>query len=280
LRELSEPKYLPQNLVEKLSQAWSVPLGVSPYPEIGVETYAFGLFRNTYRGHATIDHTGSVPGQISVTARVPDMGLALAVMINDYVYGVELQEIIRNRILDYWMGSDPVDWETRLFRQTFKKRALSMPPKTPRPAPVRIAGKYHDAGYGTFDVFKVEVGRESVAKVSHILGKQVQSHLLSINQPINLSAPIYVAEINKTFTSHLIFTHFDGPIFNFTSLLYKPKPADGVAKNKAEELLVHFGTVGSTVFFGGFWGKGEMVQAVELSENAVEDRSEVWFAKQ
>ena len=72
--------------------------------------YGAGQWRTTYRGQNVIEHDGHVPGFYSAIARVPDIGVGLAVLCNDETYGSALIDIVKKRMLDMILRLEPIDW--------------------------------------------------------------------------------------------------------------------------------------------------------------------------
>lgn len=71
--------------------------------------YGAGQWLTTYRGSSVLEHDGSVPGFVSTISRLPDVGVGLAIMSNDYLYGGEITAIVKNRILDTILGLETSD---------------------------------------------------------------------------------------------------------------------------------------------------------------------------
>jgi len=88
---------------------------------------------------------------------------------------------------------------------------------------------------------------------------------------------ILYAAWNQTAADYLVFTHFDGPLYNVTALTsWTQVEGDGVVGKwwGGATAVVENGGIG---FFGGFWGQGSGISAIE---EGVEGAAEVYFVKQ
>ncbi|WVF65294.1 hypothetical protein IAT40_000018 [Kwoniella sp. CBS 6097] len=304
VQELLNPSVIPRSVIDKIVTGYTVPSGTTDHPECGIYTYGLGQMMNTYRGYALQGHTGAVPGQHSRMVRVPDVGLGFMIAINDDDWGVLLHEVVANMILDDLLGLPPSSpsWEKKIFGKVFKN--LSIPPdvpNTPRPYPSFIAGKYSDPGYGDLEIAQVKLqssnvtmamdhdekeGKSAVAVefVQDTSAMQLPSTSMSaLKVPLNVTGPIYVAPLNKLFVSTLVFTQWDGPIFNWTAIWTGDKlDADGRVIGK----LAKVEQAGTAVFkedgvgmFGDIWGKGSTVPGSKVSEDDTEKEAEIWFAR-
>jgi hypothetical protein len=83
------------------------------FPELGVMTYGMGQQINTYRGHRIIEHTGTIPGQVSRILRLPDLGVGVVLMVNDHEFGFQFVMAAGWKILDQLLRMEPIDWERR-----------------------------------------------------------------------------------------------------------------------------------------------------------------------
>ena len=234
-------------------------------------TYGLAQWVYTYRGYEVHGHTGGDQGQVSVILRIPSKGLAVMMAVNDDVFGVPLYEIVGNRILDHLLDLEPIDWEGRVMEDFLGNLPDQvLPPTHPRapPSEEQVVGTYFDAGYGNMTL--------------------KPTTLASLPVPIRIhpadDGPIYVAEMDKVFVSHVVFTHFDGPLFNFTAM--QVSPALDPQGRKTDKYMSSERSAGSVVvtqdgmgMFGGWWGQGRSLAGVEAREENVKERAEVWFEK-
>jgi hypothetical protein len=78
----------------------------------------------------------------------------------------------------------------------------------------------------------------------------------------------------------VVFTHFDGPIYNVTVLgSWARVGADGVVGKYWGSSNAVF-TEGGIAFFNGFWSQGGTQGVAPIIEENVEEAAEVFFAKQ
>jgi hypothetical protein len=251
-------------------------------PELSASSYGLAQWMYSYRGHKTEGHGGDVPGQESLMVRLPDDGLGIFIATNDNEYGSQLAQVVQFMILDEMLGLDPLDWEDRIMGPTLTS-LLKYPdaPSNPRPPPSEhaVAATYHNPGYG--DMTLVPFHLNSSRSVCGLTSDMFVSAISSAGTPLNITGPIYVAEINKVFTSHLVFTHCDGNLFNWTGLSVYDSPsgpgAHVVTIDKVGEAVVTGEGIG---MFGNWWGAGEAVPKVHAREGEdVKVRAEVWYDK-
>jgi hypothetical protein len=97
------------------SQSHSIPAEtpLDQFPELGKITYGLGQQMSTYRGHRVVEHLGTIPGHVSWIIRVPELGVGLAVLVNDHELGMLFSRVVSWRILDHMIGAKPIDWERR-----------------------------------------------------------------------------------------------------------------------------------------------------------------------
>ncbi|WWD21260.1 hypothetical protein CI109_105744 [Kwoniella shandongensis] len=292
LKELLKPSVLPPDVIEKATTAFAVRTARPQYPEYGIETYGLGQFQYTYRGHTIHGHTGSVPGQLSITLRLPDIGVGFFIVLNDEDFGGSLQSVIGNEILDSLLGLDPINWEQRIMSKAFKPSQYPDVPTNPRAPPSRsvIEGRYHAPAYGDLELVKVEIPKgessTSPSGIEDISPLSMTEFLSTTRTPLNISGPIYMAEYERRFVVQVYFTHFDGPVFNWTAVWFADRLNE---KDRVDGKLVTLQAIGTAVIsesergfglFGNFWGKGETAKDSVVSEEGVQAASEVWFAKQ
>ncbi|WVQ81202.1 hypothetical protein IAT38_003324 [Cryptococcus sp. DSM 104549] len=278
VKELLHPQILPADLIAKTTTTITIPSGKPDYPEQGITTYGLGQWAYTYRGYTIHGHTGSVPGQRSIMIRVPDLGFGFMCATNDDDFGSALVAIVANEVLDELLGLEKIDWEGRMMGKEFELPVYPAVPDRPRTIPKGVEGTYQNAGYGGLELVKVKppgkLATDALLAPIHALTAQTAS------VPLNLTGPIFVAQINKTFVSHLIFTHFDGPLFNWTAV-YVVDKLEGNSTVGSIGKVEQTGTVvvaeHGLGFFGDLWGKGATVEGSHFVETGVAEAAEVWF---
>jgi CubicO group peptidase (beta-lactamase class C family) len=119
--------------------------------------YALGLDIRDYRGHLVIDHTGGLPGYVSIVTLLPERNLGVAILTN--AESTSAFYALTQQIVDYDLGAPPMDWteaylkrdaridaETaRALSQSATARDASSKPSLPL---AKYAGVYTDAWYG------------------------------------------------------------------------------------------------------------------------------------
>ncbi|WVQ78589.1 hypothetical protein IAT38_000675 [Cryptococcus sp. DSM 104549] len=254
VKELLQPSVLPSALVTGVVQTLSPTTGIASSPLVGIAMYGLAQSVYTYRGYAIHGHDGSVPGQQSLFARLPDQGFGLLVAVNDDDFGSALCQIIALVYLPSY-PEVPID---------------------PGEMPADVAGRYTNAGYGTFDVVEYLPGNTSEI-VSYF-----PTDWTSSPNPLNLTGPIYVAHIDKVFVSYIAFTHFDGLLFNWTGGWASDKVG---AHGEVTGVLVKPGGTGTAVLAEGGLalfgpvGPGPTVTARAVTDTDLAENADVWFVK-
>ncbi|WVQ78590.1 hypothetical protein IAT38_000676 [Cryptococcus sp. DSM 104549] len=276
VKELIQPSVLPAELVASVVQTFSVVTGFASSPLMGIQSYGLAQIVYTYRGFAIHGHEGSVPGHQSLLARLPDQGFGLMVVVNDDEFGSLMCQIVALSIIDAVMGLEPVNWESQVTSVGGSLSSFPEVPSSPRAIPQDVAGQYTNAGYGTLDL--VEIPSFNTSEVLPYF----PSDWTSTPNPLNLTGPIYLANIDKVQVTHLALTHFDGPLFNWTAS-WAGDMVD--AQNKSAGVLAMFGGTGTAVVaeggigLYGVVGQGSTVPATALVETDLAANADVWFVK-
>jgi hypothetical protein len=203
--------------------------------------------------------------------------------IEDTDFSIALLQVLVNRILDDIMHLEPTDWEeimvTRLFKEGPGKGPAVSPPR-PAPASDAVVGRYHDPAYGTMDIQRVPAITQSLGRspstVSDEIAGVVRSALDSSRlEQIDTSREMYYAALPRFWIQGLIFTHFDGPLFNVSVIMIEDRVDNGTPISrilgKGTAVFVEGQGVG---MFEGFWQGNEVIRAVEED---VARHAEVWF---
>lgn len=227
-----------------------------------------------------VRHTGGLPGASSLLYTLPQAGLGLMIAVNDVTFAKEVYDTIAYRLVDELLCENPViDWEGRFMRDEFgvQKAIGPRPPVDPRPATF-VGGSYNHPGYGTFQLDSLASSRDEGVPAAVI------DALDSSDFKLNTTS-VYLSHWNKPFANYVSFSHFDGPLYNWTILgVYnRSETAPGERRQVA---VVH--NVGSAVFtnkgigmFGNWYDAGPSVEEKPIVEDEryVKEGSEVWFDK-
>jgi hypothetical protein len=191
------------------------------------------------------------------------------------------------RLLDEILGLDPIDWEERLVTKSFRKAAtFTSIPKEPRTAPPTksLIGKYSDKGYGSLEVMSLNDPTSSHFFTSHSSNATdrtafVEAVSRAMTSRAGLSSPLMFAQTTNFWGSVYVFTHFDGPIFNITSMTVVQNPRGewtAFGKGGGQNAAVFVDGKGMGMF-ENFWG-GKIGK--RATEERVEEQAEVWFRKE
>lgn len=186
-------------------------------------------------------------------------------------------------VLDAILGLDPIDWEERLVTPDLRNGALHEPlPSDPRAAPSinSLIGKYSAKGYDSITIMAYGDPSDH-SLTSHLPnGTERAEYLQVMNAAMTtqagVSKPTLIAPLGSFFGPVLIFSHFNGSLFNTTRL--------SVMKSTQGELTADGFQDGTAVFvqgkgmgmFENFWGGSYGKRAVE---HHVEEEAEVWFER-
>jgi hypothetical protein len=228
-------------------------------------------------------HGGIVPGITTQILRVPSLGVGVMLAIEDTDFSIPLLQVLVNRILDDIMHLEPTNWEEIMVTRLFKEGPGKGPAvSSPRPAPASdaVVGRYHDPAYGTMDIQRVPAITQSLGRspstVSDELAGVIRSALDSSRvEQIDTSRKMYYAASPRFWTQGVIFTHFDGPLFNVSVITIQDRVDNGTPISrilgKGTAVFVEGQGVG---MFEGFWQGNEVIRAVEED---VPSHAEVWF---
>lgn len=122
--------------------------------------YALGFRVSDYRGYKTVSHGGGLPGFVSNVTMVPQLGLGIVVMTNQQSHAPIT--IIRDTVIDHYMGVSDVDWFA-VTETCHSERMAKIQAAMSETAVKRIEGTtaipeqgliatYRDAWYGDIEI--------------------------------------------------------------------------------------------------------------------------------
>ncbi|RDB30019.1 hypothetical protein Hypma_013824 [Hypsizygus marmoreus] len=287
LRPGTNESVIPAEVTEKVSAGVSVQAGAAQFPELSPLVYGGGAQRGTYRGHEILERGGSIPGFNTQVARLPFDNLGVAVLTNDNDYGSFIIQVIKGRLLDEALGLDKIDWHSR-----FKALALTTPPRaTPRPTNaslpwtdfITLTGTYDNPGYGKFELCLIAPKHPGASRSCAALASNAPTILPGA---VEADIPTFLAEWDNPGFSHIRLTHFNGNVFNLSTLSSfpandssKPYWTHGGDSSFSSGAYAEAAAEGRHVGIGftGIWGAGAGVPGPIGS--TVRERAEVWFHK-
>jgi CubicO group peptidase (beta-lactamase class C family) len=150
----------------------------APAPELAplkahFRAYALGLDIRDYRGHLVVDHTGGLPGYVSIVTLLPERNLGVAILTN--AESTSAFYALTQQIVDHDLGAPAMDWIAAYLRRDARVAARMMEAagrsaaardaaSKPSLALAQYAGVYTDAWYG--DVVIEETGGRLVMRFS------------------------------------------------------------------------------------------------------------------
>ena len=145
-------------------------------------------------------------------------------------------EIIKFRLIDEALGLTPIDWNSRFvclylnsirISEGYRLQAASIGSQTLPPIPraanasppaiyfSSLAGKYTNPGYGVFELCFVSSNSTAASPSCKELAANVSTILPGV---VNASVPTYLAAWDSPLASHISLTHYDGNVFNLSTL--------------------------------------------------------------
>jgi CubicO group peptidase (beta-lactamase class C family) len=133
--------------------------------------YALGLGVRDYRGYLVIDHTGGLPGYVSIVTLLPERNLGVAILTN--AESISAFYALTQEIVDYDLGAPAMDWpaaylkrDARVAERTAEAVDASATVRDAASKPslplAKYAGVYTDSWYG--DVAVEEAGGKLVLR--------------------------------------------------------------------------------------------------------------------
>lgn len=86
--------------------------------------YAMGWTVQDYRGTVLVQHSGGIDGLRSRVAMLPDQGVGVVILTNKGQWNA-LHDVIRNRVLDAYVGAEPTDWSRVFLDDVERQRAAA-----------------------------------------------------------------------------------------------------------------------------------------------------------
>jgi CubicO group peptidase (beta-lactamase class C family) len=157
-------------------QLWSIvtpiPVGGRALPGLehlrpNISGYALGFGVSDYRGQLRLQHSGGLPGYVSLVTMIPSQKLGVVVLTNQE--STDAFNAITLKALDYYLGAPDIDYLarfsalrdsarvqlTRAAKQVSAARDSTSGPSLPLAG---FAGRYEDAWYGDV-VIAIEAGK-------------------------------------------------------------------------------------------------------------------------
>ncbi|MBA3943521.1 MAG: serine hydrolase [Herpetosiphonaceae bacterium] len=109
----------------RIQEMWSPHTIIAPdeqslqlYPSPHFQAYGLGWFLRDYQGRKVIEHSGGLPGMVSLVVLVPEEQLGFVLLSNGET---AFTTVVRNSILDHVFGVAPTDWSAVLLDVTHKR---------------------------------------------------------------------------------------------------------------------------------------------------------------
>ncbi|KAG2030659.1 beta-lactamase/transpeptidase-like protein, partial [Suillus americanus] len=270
---------IPLSVYGNASQSYSISIGASADPELSIQGYGMGWFRNSYLGHDIVYHTGSLPGFSTLASFLPNDDVGVVVFANGGDKATPVMDIF-NRIVDAAL-------------KLRSKPSLPIKPNTSEKKPTaplnenvvdlelgleEFTGTYANPGYGAI-TFCSPSGSSSYCQ-------DVISDFTAVDGKSGAPESVQLfAAWPRIWSSHIRGVHRSGSTFvvQYTSLFPEGYGRDttpfetseiGTSEATAEFVVEN----GQIVGFGLVGLVGQLTER-ERTHTTVKDRAEVWFDK-
>lgn len=262
----------PRSLVDKLNLGHVI-FDRPAFPELGPRLYGLAQWQTTYRGVDIVSHGGSIHGQLSLIIRIPSRKIGFWLATNDQDFGIAFNTVVGNRVLDNLLGLEPIDWESRMFEPMLEPKIQPEIPPARRPPPSNmIHGTYFNLGYGSLNLRRFGTSPLAAA-LADVLAKG------GLSLDYSNDKPMYLAVVKKSFLTHLVFQHKDGPIFDWIATVMfdaidQQAGLVGIMYGTGQAVIISTG-IG---MFGGWWGHPGS-KGLTVTEEKVAEKAETWFSR-
>lgn len=283
-KEILDPTHISPSVFERIETV------TFPSSDAGYG-YTIGSVESTYRGYNISIHDGALPGSNSYFIRMRNESIGIFAIGTDDTYTSAWYNLTMAAILDDLLDLPSASMESvtsggggQSTDTASPLPAVGVPPIDPRPAPdsSTYLGKtfsspaYNDITLSTLDLTDTQSTAELTIPVNFLLTD------IATMSSINYGSEVLYANWDQAIGQHLIFTHFDGPIYNVT-IFSSWSEVGGDATDfvgkwwGAPTAVITDKGIG---FFEGFWGQPGAVGNIPAVEEGVEEKAEAWFVKQ
>lgn len=269
LQELLDPKVVAPQLLEAAATPRTIITGPTMPGADGIPSlYGAGQVIEHYRGHRVVSHTGGVPGQLTLIARLPEVGVGVAILTNDADFGFFAFYVAFAAILDDLLGLTLRDTEPDWFALYLSSAPgpAKQDGKEPEYGLSAVPGTYEGAGYGTIELAPLDETDPMQARFPAELERFGLAN-----------RHVFVAPYKRIFSTHLVFSHWDGPHFNWTIFIaHDQNQGFGKGTHGSGSAVITLEGIG---MFGRFSTPGAGIPTREPVVDNVEEACEVWFAR-
>lgn len=162
--KLNDTQVLPEAYVKKAMNPLMMigaGIGDEKFPDQHLNSYGFGWFTSSYKGHYRMEHGGNIDGFSANVALFPTDNLGIVVLTNQN--GSALPSLVRNTISDMILKLDETDWASEYSKQIEKikkqqaelekdKDEKAVANSIPTHSLEEYTGNYLHKGYGTMTI--------------------------------------------------------------------------------------------------------------------------------
>ena len=262
--------------------------------------YNMGSYTAQRGDDIMVYHGGSVMSHVSLFGRIPAKSIGLFVISNSVLYSATPNSIIYSLVLDDLLGIEP-DSSSNETSATGAEAgqengstsntgdtgtatpSYPAPPTDPRPGPniEDLLTTFSHPAYGDITLSTLDLDDPSALRAVGLPPQAVEVDLKTgypYGGQVFTGTALY-AHYNGLLAEHLIFTHFDGPLYNFTAI--NTYPSLDVEEGEDTQLGQLLGQ-GSALFEDGKLGMYTWVLGAEslppvLPEEGNVDAAEIVF---
>ncbi|KAG2069269.1 beta-lactamase/transpeptidase-like protein [Suillus decipiens] len=279
---------IPLSVYGNASQSYSISISASADPEVSIQGYGMGWFRNSYLGHDIVHHGGALPEFSTLVSFLPNDDVGVVLFANGGNKAAPVTDIF-NRIIDAALNlrSKPLPPMFVIF--IAKSLSICSPITDSKPItpshenavsleiPLEeFSGTYTDAGYGTI-TFCAPSANSSYCQDVISDFTAVDGGKSSAPQSAQL-----LAAWPRICSSHIRGTHRSGNTFEFqyTSLFPEGYGRDSTPfETELSDATAEFVVENGKVVGFGIFGRLDQLAERERTHTTVKDRAEVWFDK-
>lgn len=184
------------------------------------------------KGYPSVYHPGSVIAQASYFARITNESIGVFLSSNDGLFSSELNPLFLNLVLDDLLHLPPADSDhessEEIDTETTESTAveLVLPPTSPRSPPSfdEYTNTFSHPGYGDFSLNPLNLSDPAAVEAVGLPPRFIALDLPTLvpgGQSMYTGQALHAA-YGVTLIDHLLFTHWDGPLFNHMAIITAP----------------------------------------------------------
>ncbi|WVW85467.1 hypothetical protein I302_107505 [Kwoniella bestiolae CBS 10118] len=276
LRELLSPTIISPHILDKCAKP-QISAGGLVLTETENLSYGLALWTSSYRGHKLIFHYGKQLGQHSLFVRLPESGIAVAVMNLGDEIGSTLNKTILYTILDDVLGLETGRWEEELLIKWISDQEKDEVESTDKDGEsqdetvdvgLHVEGVYHHPAWGNLE-FRQFPDNDVDYSIKRLLREQTR-----------LPCPSFIAALPVREDSYLLLHGAKGR-FTWTGIqLYDEHAPTRITRDSIVRVSGSGHAIVNTEgmgMFDGFWTYDKATFKHHVVGSDPKSGAEVWF---